>query len=418
MVLGNIVNKNIEKSLLEKGTFINNIYNQDVFFLSKIPVEFDFLIFSNEGILEGNNMTEKDIPLKFLQIDNINFDDYQGYKYLYLKNKSITNEYIIVVRQENQTMYSIIIFIVLSFPIILFIIFLLYRNNKTYVEDHLIIPINSIINFSKNFRREDIVERLDSDTEIVEVQELYEKFNFLLEKMQESFDKVEDFSTNVSHELRTPITSMKQSIEVELTKDRSKEEYIELLIKILDDVNWINSIINDMLLLARLSSSREFMNWEDINIKEVIEEICEIMEFSLEDSNIKLEYSSIDNINIVCDKGKIKRLLINLITNAIKYNKDNGHIYIYTDIVSDRIIISIRDTGIGIKKDNINKITEKFFREDKVRTSKKSGVGLGLSICNHIINLHNGKFSIESEEGIGSTFKVILPIKGGKSGLL
>ncbi len=406
---------------MEKGIFINNIFNQDVLFFSKIPVEFDFIIYNNNGrILESNRMSEKDIPLKSLsiQVKNNHFDDYQGYKYLYIKNKSITNEYTIIIRQAHQSLYSLILFIILSFPTILFIIFLIYRNNKSYTEDHLIIPINSIINFSKNFKKEDIVERLDSDTEIVEIKELYEKFNFLLEKMQESFDKVEDFSTNVSHELRTPITSMKQSIEVELTKDRSKEEYIELLIKILDDVNWMNSIINDMLLLARLSSSREFMNWEDVNIKETIEEICEIMEFSLEETNIQLEYSSLDNINISCDKGKIKRLLINLITNAIKYNKDDGHIYVYTDVNSNNIVISIRDTGIGIKKDNINKITEKFFREDKARTSKKSGVGLGLSISNHIIKLHNGKLEIESEEGVGSTFKVTLPIKGGKSGLL
>ncbi len=406
---------------MEKGIFINNIFNQDVLFFSKIPVEFDFIIYNNNGrILESNRMSEKDIPLKSLsiQVKNNHFDDYQGYKYLYIKNKSITNEYTIIIRQAHQSLYSLILFIILSFPTILFIIFLIYRNNKSYTEDHLIIPINSIINFSKNFKKEDIVERLDSDTEIVEIKELYEKFNFLLEKMQESFDKVEDFSTNVSHELRTPITSMKQSIEVELTKDRSKEEYVELLIKILDDVNWMNSIINDMLLLARLSSSREFMNWEDVNIKETIEEICEIMEFSLEETNIQLEYSSLDNINISCDKGKIKRLLINLITNAIKYNKDDGHIYVYTDVNSNNIVISIRDTGIGIKKDNINKITEKFFREDKARTSKKSGVGLGLSISNHIIKLHNGKLEIESEEGVGSTFKVTLPIKGGKSGLL
>lgn len=404
---------------MERGTLLKNIYNQDIFFLSKIPVEVDFLVINNNGrILESNNMTEMDIPLGSLQINKTHFDDFQGYKYLYLINSSITNEYTIILRQTHQTLYSLIIFILLSFPLILFVIFLLYRNNRSYVEDHLIIPINSIINFSKNFKKEDISERLDSDTEIIEVQELYDKFNFLLEKMQESFDKVEDFSTNVSHELRTPITSMKQSIEVELTKDRSKEEYIDVLIKILDDVNWMNSIINDMLLLARLSSSEEFMDWEEINIKETIEEICEIMEFSLEDTNINIEYSSIDNINILCDKGKIKRLLINLITNAIKYNKDNGHIYVYTDIISDKITISIRDTGIGIKKDNISKITEKFFREDKARTSKKSGVGLGLSICSHIIKLHNGRLDIESEEGIGSTFKVTLPIKGGKSGFL
>ena len=243
-----------------------------------------------------------------------------------------------------------------------------------------------------------------------EIDTLINTLNHSVEAMEDSFKKMEEFSSNVSHELKTPMTSMKSMIEIELSKDRTKEEYQETLVRVLEEMDWLIGITRDLLTLTK--NPKEIKaSFEPVNLSVAGGEICDIMEIIAidEEIDLKWDFSAIEDELVMGDSSSLKQAIMNLVNNSVKYNKKNGSIWVYGEKTEKLVKIVIEDSGIGIKKENISRLTERFFREDSVRTVKKSGVGLGLSLVKHILNLHGGKLEIYSEEGVGSIFKISLP---------
>ncbi|ADO83931.1 sensor histidine kinase [Ilyobacter polytropus] len=243
-----------------------------------------------------------------------------------------------------------------------------------------------------------------------EIDTLINTLNHSIATMEDSFKKMEEFSSNVSHELKTPMTSMKSMIEIELSKDRTKEEYQETLIKVLEEMDWLIGITKDLLTLTKNPQGIQ-ASFEPVNLSKVGGEICDIMEIIAidEDIDLKWDFSAIEDELVMGDSSSIKQAIMNIINNSVKYNKKNGSVWVYGEKTKELVKIVVEDSGIGIKKENISRLTERFFREDSVRTVKKSGVGLGLSLVKHIIHLHRGELEIYSEEGVGSIFKISLP---------
>ncbi|WP_319372061.1 ATP-binding protein [uncultured Ilyobacter sp.] len=243
-----------------------------------------------------------------------------------------------------------------------------------------------------------------------EIDTLINTINHSLDSMEDSFKKMEEFSSNVSHELKTPMTSMKSMIEIELSKDRTKEEYQETLIRVLEEMDWLIGITRDLLTLTK-NPQRIKEIFEPLKLSKLGEEICDIMEIIAIDQGIdlKCDFSSIEDALVMGDGNSLKQAIMNLINNSVKYNRERGSIWVYGEKTEELVKIVVEDSGIGIKKENISRVTERFFREDNVRTVKKTGVGLGLSLVKHILQLHGGELEIQSEEGHGSIFKISLP---------
>jgi signal transduction histidine kinase len=243
-----------------------------------------------------------------------------------------------------------------------------------------------------------------------EIDTLINTLNHSVAAMEDSFKKMEEFSSNVSHELKTPMASMKSMIEVELSKERTSEEYQETLIRVLEEIDWLIGITRDLLTLTK-NPQRIKESFKPMKLSKAGEEICDIMEIIAIDEGIDLkwDFSSIEDSLVLGDSNSIKQVIMNLINNSIKYNKENGFIRVYGENTEELVKIVVEDSGIGIEKENISKVTERFFREDSVRTVKKSGVGLGLSLVGHILRLHGGDLEIHSEKGVGSVFKISLP---------
>lgn len=243
-----------------------------------------------------------------------------------------------------------------------------------------------------------------------EIDTLINTLNHSVATMEDSFQKMEEFSSNVSHELKTPMASMKSMIEIELSKERTKEEYQETLIRVLEEIDWLIGITRDLLTLTK-NPQRIKETFKPISLSKAGEEICDIMEIIAIDEGVDLKwnFAEIDDSLVIGDNSSIKQAIMNLINNSVKYNKKNGSIWVYGEKTEKFVKIVVEDNGIGIKKENIPKLTERFFREDSVRTVKKSGVGLGLSLVKHILQLHGGNLEIYSEEGVGSVFKMSLP---------
>ncbi len=217
-----------------------------------------------------------------------------------------------------------------------------------------------------------------------------------------------DFVSNVSHELKTPIAVLKGVIETLESEedDEGKKKFISMAQK---RINQMDTLINDLLIIARLESKEDKIIKTNINLKRFIDQIYEDLAHLTQEKNIKFFNKVNENFKIYGDEKKLSILLKNLVENAIKYNKENGKVEVNGFTDGNYTVIEVKDTGIGIPKEALPLIFERFYRVDKSRSRNVGGTGLGLSIVKHIAEAHKGKVSVESTLGEGSSFKIYLP---------
>ena len=218
-----------------------------------------------------------------------------------------------------------------------------------------------------------------------------------------------DFVANVSHELRTPLTAIKGFVET-LEEEADKEE--RHFLKIIDKhTDRLISLVSDLLLLSRIEERGKKLEVEDVNLKEIIEDVLRIFDSRIKEKNLKLELIAPQNLPLLkADPYLLEQLFINLIDNAVKYTKE-GKIKVEITFTNDRVNIKVLDTGIGIPEEHLGRIFERFYMVDKARSRGLGGTGLGLSIVKHIVFLHDGEISVDSKIGKGTTFTIILPVQ-------
>lgn len=217
------------------------------------------------------------------------------------------------------------------------------------------------------------------------------------------------FVANVSHELKTPLTSIKGFTET--LKYVEDEETKNKFLKIInEETDRLTFLINDILTLSDIESGRDFL-FQSFDVKEVVEDVIALLEQLSNKRDIKLEYSCEENLNLYGDKNKFKQMLINLGENAIKYSEENDEVFIELYRENGDVVVKVRDTGIGIEKEHIPRLFERFYRVDKARSRAKGGTGLGLAIVKHIVLGFNGTIDVKSKIDEGSTFIVRIPIK-------
>jgi len=215
-----------------------------------------------------------------------------------------------------------------------------------------------------------------------------------------------DLVANVSHELNTPLTSILGFVEylISSEKDDYKKNY---LIIIRNNTTRLINIVKNLLNLSKLELSKEKLDFDNVDILDLIKNIEKIFINSLKDKNLTLDIiCKTDKTIIRGDHSKLEELFINLIDNGIKYSESGG-IKILINKTKNGLEIIVKDSGIGIEKDKLKRIFERFYVIDKARSKKNGGTGLGLSIAKHIVSLHNGTISVKSKIGVGTSFKVI-----------
>ena len=217
-----------------------------------------------------------------------------------------------------------------------------------------------------------------------------------------------DFVVNVSHELRTPLTAIKGYVEtLEEEVDKKGRRYVEVIKR---NTERLIAIVQDLLLLSELEE-KESLEIEKVNIKEIVENVIRISEHKLKEKKLDFRVNIENDIPpLRADFFKLEQMFVNLIDNAIKYT-EKGEISVSAKHDQEKIIIEIKDTGIGIPKEHLNRIFERFYVVDKSRSRKLGGTGLGLSIVKHIVILHKGKIDVESTAGAGTKFTVTLPLE-------
>lgn len=224
--------------------------------------------------------------------------------------------------------------------------------------------------------------------------------------------KQADLISVLVHELRTPLTSINTIAFLLQRPEVSEEQRRSLAKTIYEESVRLNELATSFLDLARLESGRMSFTPEVISIPQLIQETVDIIQLKAQERGIQIHIDLPPEVlpNLEADKDKIKQVLINLLTNAVKYNRDDGRIEIRAWTQDQKLFLTIRDTGLGIPEEDLPHIFEKFYRAKETEKSY-IGTGLGLSICRHIIETHGGLISAQSTINVGTTFIIELPLK-------
>jgi signal transduction histidine kinase len=220
-----------------------------------------------------------------------------------------------------------------------------------------------------------------------------------------------DFIAEMVHEIRTPLAALKASTVLLQRTELPKEKHGDIIETMQGETERLIRMTSEFLDLARLESGRFQLEKATFDLEKLIRESVDVVIHQAQDKDITF-HLRVGDYQVFGDRGKLKQVVLNLFTNAIKYNRDGGDVYVRVEeIVQDEspfIRVGVQDTGFGISEENLKNLFEKFFRV--ASTSNEQGTGLGLAITRHIVEAHGGHIRVESEQGVGSTFYVTLPL--------
>lgn len=243
------------------------------------------------------------------------------------------------------------------------------------------------------------------------VQQRTEELKVANQKLEKSIELKSQFIADASHELRTPLTIIKGNIDLALWDKKNKVKELRETMELVDEeVNHMSGILADLMVLTHAGAGKLNLKKTSANLGSLLKTAAQSMEILAKEKNIKIELMSDANPSVMIDENKFLKMILNLVSNAIKYGKNNGWVKIGAETSSNETRITVADNGVGIPEEEIPFIFERFYRVDKVRTREKiGGSGLGLAICKSIAEAHGGYIDVQSKFGVGSQFIVHLP---------
>jgi len=379
---------------------LSSILKQDRF------VPYDIAIYKNAKIIakKGDTNLQKLLhqigDAQFATIENGDFINA-----IYSLNLTKNNIRIIIYKKNiNDKIENIATTMFFLESILL--IFLILLGSK--LIDKILFTLRSITNTAKNISIDHFSSTIPLPKYNDETKDLVISFNEMIYRLKDGTKKIERFNSDVSHELKTPLTVIRGEIEVATLKPRNIPYYQNMLKNIDIETCQIQEIIENLLLLTKYTKD---------NIKQTFKLCCldslllyNIEKFNtiLEEKKIKLHIENIENIQLDSNEILINTIFSNLIDNAIKYTQNDKNIYISLYTADKEIHFMIKDEGIGIPKNKIDKITDRFYRVDESRNRNTKGFGLGLSIVKNSVELLEGALHVESKTGYGTTVEVIL----------
>lgn len=273
-------------------------------------------------------------------------------------------------------------------------------------------PVDEMTRTAQRISGEDLGRRLLESGSGDELDRLARTLNDMLGRLDESIQQMRQFSADASHELQTPLTIMKGEMEVALLQPRSPEEYQSVLSSGLEEIDRINHLVSGLLLLARADAGVLRLDLQDVDLKVLLDNVCSQMGIIAAARSIDLHSDDMSPVTVRADRDHLRRLMMNLVDNAIKYTPEGGSVTLTLKNRSSWALVTITDSGIGLTADEKKKIFNRFHRASKARGSGGSGgsgVGLGLSIALSIAEAHGGRIEVDSIPERGSTFTVYLP---------
>jgi heavy metal sensor kinase len=240
-----------------------------------------------------------------------------------------------------------------------------------------------------------------------EIDQLAVTFNQMLDRIQGLLTEIKEMSDNMAHDLRSPITRIRGIAEVTLSTGKSLDEYEAMAASTVEECDRLLDMINTMLMISKAEAGVDRLSREEIDLAGVVQEACRLFEPTAEDKGITLSCDVTGRSHFIGDSRMIQRMLSNLLDNAIKYTPSGGSVIVSVAEIDAQVVVSIKDTGIGISPKDLPHIFERFYRCDQSRS--QTGIGLGLSLARAIARAHDGDITTESTPDQGSTFTITLP---------
>jgi two-component system, OmpR family, sensor kinase len=254
--------------------------------------------------------------------------------------------------------------------------------------------------------------RLPGDTSNDELARLSQTVNAMLSRLESSFAALRRFTADASHELKTPLTVLRADVERSMHPSTNRTERMVALEEALQETARMSDLVDSLLTLARADEGRFDLHRTPIELEPLVREVFETAVILGEEGGLTLSLSSMENGVVMGDRARLRQLLLNLVTNAIKYTPRGGRVELsVTRRGADETAIAVRDTGIGISATDLPHVFDLFWRADRVRSraSERGGFGLGLSIAQWIVHAHGGTITVQSRLGRGTVFTVLLP---------
>jgi signal transduction histidine kinase len=254
-------------------------------------------------------------------------------------------------------------------------------------------------------KADDLSRRLPDTGRHDEIGRLTMVLNGTLERLERLFHSRQRFLADVSHELRTPLTTIRGNVDLMRHIGEVDPEAFDV---IQDELKRMTRLVDDLLLLARADTGSLPIQQNPVELDSLFLDVYRQVKSIEQSVNISLQ--NVDQVTVLGDEDRLKQLLLNLIDNAIKYTPDGGAVMLGLSKENGTAIVEIRDSGIGIPKEDLPRIFDRFYRVDKARSRAQGGSGLGLSIAKWIATAHGGEIRVESQVGEGSVFYITLPV--------
>ena len=390
---------------------LSNIYDGRVLIIDE-----DYRIVKDTfGVEAGKTITTPDVFKCFTGTSTSTYDAKTGYIEITTpitetKNDKVTVKGVLLLCMSNDVIVDTLSVLNMTANVLYAALFLVILTVGAFMANRLVRPFKQIAESIEDITAGYAEDNLNVDT-YSETKLISDAFNKMRSRMKVLDDSRQEFVSNVSHELKTPLTSMKVLAESLLAQeDLPVEIYREFMGDITEEIERENKIINDLLSLVKMDKTASNLNIKAENINDVVERILKRLRPIAAQRNIELVFESFRPVTAEVDEVKLSLAISNLVENAIKYNKENGWVQVSLNADHKYFYVKVADTGIGIPQDSIDHIFERFYRVDKSHSREIGGTGLGLAIARNATIMHRGAIKVHSEEGVGTTFTIRIPL--------
>ncbi|WP_234405738.1 sensor histidine kinase [Thermodesulfobium acidiphilum] len=409
--LENIVLESIDNALIAKAKAIATLINEDnginLQFSDEIMKEYSkrsdqyFQIIQNSKIVEKSESLGSDSLPIVNSAQTIHFKNKPLRIVLY--NITINKDHLVI--ECAQDIESKVDFLKTYLSILILSIagaILLSALGGLFIVNIMLKPIKKISHTISKLSESNLFHSHIDENVVDELKPLAVSFNRTFERLDNAFTKQKQFVADVSHELKTPLSVILMETEIALRKQRSIQEYINTINQIKETSQHMKGIIETLFKLIKIENT-QLLEKKTLDIKEIIQRSSALLKDQIEKRNLKFNIQG-STFLIDADETLIMEVFLNLIDNAIKYNKENGTIDI---MIYPEKRVEIIDSGIGIPKDSLNRVFDKFYRADPSRSKEIEGLGLGFSLVKEILDLHNAKIEIDSTPNMGTKVSIL-----------
>ena len=270
-------------------------------------------------------------------------------------------------------------------------------------------PVDAMAHRASQITAEQLNERLDIENPDDELGQLGTAFNNALARLERSFDQLRRFTADASHELRTPLTAIRSVGEVSLGMTGDANYYRDVIGSMLEEANRLTRLVESLLTMARADAGRVQLNRATVNVYDLAQQSCALLEVLAEEKQQALETSGDNSVAVMADPTILGQAFVNLIHNAVKFSPERGSVAVRIVDAGKDALVEIHDSGPGIAPEHRAHIFERFYRVDKARAREAGGAGLGLSIAEWAVKIHAGTIELECPPDGGSIFRIHLP---------